>query len=334
VAGENLITQPVLHPVFLLLIFVPLAIIAVVALVRSKGTDRGMWLLRVALVIACFVLALRPGIPGGSTAQTLAANTDIVFVVDSTASIVAEDWNGNEPRLNGVREDISAIMTKYTGARFALITFDASAQLRLPFTTDSTALMTALNVLRPEVTSQSRGSSIGIAHRMLRGTLQNAADSKSDRSRMVFYFGDGEQTASSSPESFQASAELTDAGVVFGYGTDTGGPMRVTRITSSGQSEYIEYQGSRAMSVIDEQALRKIANDLGVGYQRRAAGVALDLPTAPTTTTTTTSGTVGSVTELYWIIAIVIMVLLAIELMRSAAMLARLGRLPRRGGAQ
>lgn len=325
-----MIFQPILHPAFLLLLFIPLAAIAVTATMRASGGARTLWMLRVLLVIACFALALRPGIPGASTSQTLAANTDIVFVVDSTASIVAEDWADGKPRLDGVREDIAAIVANYPGARFALITFDASAQLRLPYTTDATALITALNVLRPEVTSQSRGSSIGIAHRMLQSTLQGAANSPSERSRMVFYFGDGEQTTAGMPESFAASASLTDAGVVFGYGTDEGGPMRITNVTNSGGVEYIEYAGSRAMSVIDEQALRGIAADLGIDYQRRSAGTAMDLPVAPTSTLST-AGSTRDVAELYWIAAIVIALLLAFELARSAAQMIRLGRLPMKG---
>src|SRR5690606_35251424 len=127
-------------------------------------------------------------------------------------------------------------------------------------TTDTTALVSSLEILRPEVTSRSRGSSIGIANQMLEETLKNAADSAPDRSRMVFYLGDGEQTITSDPESFSDSAEYVDGGAVLGYGTAGGGAMKVTSgdpSTGSGtDSEYIEYQGERAMSVIDEANLQ------------------------------------------------------------------------------
>ncbi|WP_341976578.1 VWA domain-containing protein [Microbacterium sp. LTA6] len=318
-----MIFQPVLHPLLLLLLCAPVAAVAVMAMVRSK--DKALWALRLVLLLACFVMFLRPGIPGGAT-QTLATDTDIVLVVDTTASIVAEDWNGEEPRLDGVRDDIQAIVDEYPGARFALITFDASAQLRLPLTTDTTALISSLEVLRPEVTSQSRGSSIGIANRLLADTLKGASERASDRSRMVFYFGDGEQTANSSPESFRSSAKYADAGMVFGYGTTEGGPMRLTTgSVGDGDAEYIEYQGEPAMSVIDEQTLQTLAGELGLEYQHRTADAEPELPEAPTTTTSySESGSVGNVIELYWIAALAVVALLGFELARATMLIARL----------
>ena len=313
-----MIFQPVLNVFLLALLCAPVAALAVIALVKAKGRDKALGAMRLVMLLACFVMFLRPGIPGGAT-ETLATDTDIVLVVDTTASIVAEDWNGDEPRLDGVRADVQAIVDEYPGARFALITFDASADLRMPLTTDTTALVSSLEVLRPEVTSQSRGSSIGIANQLLTDTLSNAAEASPDRSRMVFYFGDGEQTVTSPPEPFDGSEKLTDAGAVLGYGTAEGGPMRLsTGGVDGSSSEYIEYQGANALSVIDEANLEAIAADLGVEYQHRTADAELTLPDAPSTTTSyAESGSVGTVTELYWIAALVVVALLGVELTLS-----------------
>jgi len=327
------IFQPVLNVFLLLLLFAPAVAVVVWVSVRAerRGAPLWLWISRLAMVLACFVMLLRPGIPGGST-QTLATDTDIVLLVDTTASIVAEDWDGDQPRLDGVRADVQAIVDEYPGARFALITFDASADLRMPLTTDTTALISSLDVLRPEVTSQSRGSSVGLAADLLDDTLSNAAESSPDRSRMVFYFGDGEQTDGGTPESFAGSATLTDAGAVFGYGTEEGGPMKLnsggvgpSSGSETGQGEYIQYQGANAMSVIDETNLQTIADQLGVGYQHRTADADPTLPEAPSTTTSySESGEIGNVTELYWIAALVVAVLLGVELARATMLVARL----------
>ncbi len=225
-----MIFQPVLPVFLILLLCAGVAAVGVWMVVRAPrvggevvtdrralAAHRSLWALRLVMVLACAVMLLRPGLPGGST-QTLATDTDIVLVVDTTASIVAEDWDDGSPRLDGVRADVRALVEEYPGARFALITSDAAAELRIPLTTDTTALLGSLDVLRPEVTSQSRGSSIGVAAPLLSETLAAAAESSPDRSRMVFYFGDGEQTTGSAPESFADSARYTDAGAVFGYG--------------------------------------------------------------------------------------------------------------------
>ena len=319
-----MILNPVLHPLLVLLLCAPVAVVLVLALVRDRGR-RTLWALRIVLLLACVVLLLRPGIPGGAT-QTLATDTDVVLVVDTTASIVAEDWDGDEQRLDGVRADIAEIVAQYPGARFALITFDAAAELRLPLTTDTTALISSLEVMTPEVTGQSQGSSIGLAHTMLAETLQSAASTSPDRGRMVFYFGDGEQTASTDPESFADSAEYVDAGAVLGYGTDDGGPMRETTggVGAEG-GDYIEYQGEPALSIRDEATLQTIADELGVPLQLRAADEPLALPDAPATTSNfADSGEVGNVTELYWIAAIVIALLLAFEIARATMLIARM----------
>lgn len=320
-----MIFQPVLNIFLLVLLCVPVAALAVIALTKAKGRSRALWAMRLVMLFACFFMFLRPGIPGGAT-QTLATDTDIVLVVDTTASIVAEDWDGDKPRLDGVRADVQAIVDEYPGARFALITFDASADLRMPLTTDTTALVSSLEVLRPEVTSQSRGSSIGIANQLLTDTLAGAAEASPDRSRMVFYFGDGEQTVTSAPEPFDGSEKYTDAGAVLGYGTAEGGPMKLTTGSLGGSSsEYIQYEGADALSVIDEGNLETIAAELGVEYQHRTADAAITLPEAPSTTTSyAQSGSVGNVTELYWIAALVVVALLGVELTRASMLVARL----------
>ena len=103
-----MILQPVLNPLLVVLLCAPVAVAAVWVLVRppkSAGvpvTDRrvlaghrALWAMRLLLVLACFAMLMRPGIPGGAT-QTLATDTDIVLVVDTTASIVAEDWDDGD----------------------------------------------------------------------------------------------------------------------------------------------------------------------------------------------------------------------------------------------
>ena len=91
---------------------------------------------------------------------------------------------------------------------------------------------------------------------------------------------------------------------------------------------YIEYQGSNALSVIDEANLQTIAGELGVEYQHRTADSEPTLPEAPSTTVAySESGEVGNVTELYWIAALVMAALLGVELARATMLVARLRRL-------
>ena len=121
-----MITQPVLPEFLIVILVLVFGGLAVWALVRAKtASTRMLWVARIGLVLACGLLLLRPGVPGGAV-ETLASDVDIVLMVDTTASMVAEDWDGDEERMAGVREDVRALVEAYPGARFALLTFDAA----------------------------------------------------------------------------------------------------------------------------------------------------------------------------------------------------------------
>lgn len=332
--GATVTFLPVLHPILLALVVLPVLGLAVWMLVRAQGSlPRLTWILRVLLVIACGALALRPGLPDGS-AQTLATDVDIVIVVDNTTSITAEDWAGDAPRIDGVRADVEALAAAYPGARFALISSDNEASLRLPLTTDATALVSSLEVMRPPVTTHSRGTSIGAAATLAQETLERAEEASPDRARMLFYLGDGEQTRESEPESFAQSADLIAGGGVLGYGTAEGGPMReVTGRVDGDDAEYLQYEGSDALSVIDEENLQTIADALGVAYQHRSADAEATFPDPPRVQVAESGGeTLGARIDLSWIAALVVAALVLWEVGLASARLRRTLALARPGG--
>lgn len=318
---------PVIHPAIITILGAAALMIAGIALARSRGGwQRLRWLLRIVLVLACVAMLARPGVAGGKV-EVFAENADVFIVVDTSASIIAEDWGDGEPRLTGVKEDVQAIVDRYPGARFSLVTFDSTTSVRLPLTTDSTALIAGVSVLTPEVTGRSQGSSITQASNVLAQLLEAASVSGADRARLVFYFGDGEQTSTAEPGTFSASKRYVGAGYVLGYGTEAGGPMRVTSgDISADDSEYIEYRGEQALSVIDETNLRMIADQLEVGYQHRTAAEKIDLPDIPETTVRNSTGEIAAQTELYWIPAALIGLILAFEIALMTAAVARVGR--------
>lgn len=232
----------------------------------------GHWRLTTAVVLLA-VAALRPGLPGDEV-NTTAANLNVYFVVDTTSSIIAEDWGDGQPRLTGVRSDIDAIASALPGARYSVVTFDQSTRVRLPLTTDTTALASVTETLLPEPTEYSRGSSVTEANGRLRTLLEQAGQRTPERGRVVYYLGDGEQTAPGQPAPFTIPAGLVNGGAVLGYGTSEGGRMKATRARFETSGEYIQdpATGEDARSVIGEGALRAIAGQLGVGYLHRESG--------------------------------------------------------------
>ncbi|WP_424467161.1 VWA domain-containing protein [Pseudoclavibacter helvolus] len=324
--------NPILPAFVLVLVSVLLLGFCVFALVRASDRRRRInWALRLAACALILLAAFRPGI-GSAPAPNLQSEVDVLFVVDTTASMVAEDWQG-APRLDGVKADISALASAHEGARFGLVTFDAAAVQRLPFTSDTTALDSLLQTLRPEVTQYSRGSSISIAEPLVKDILESASEAEPERARVVYYLGDGEQTADTEPDSFGDLAGYLAGGAVLGYGTDAGGPMRETAGTiDAGEPGYIvDAQGQQALSVIDRGALQTIADELGVPLEVREPGTEVVAAEVDSSRVTQTKGSAETAFEVYWILAIAAFVLLLRDVWESVKHFIELSRA--RGGA-
>lgn len=312
-----------LQPILTWWIMAPLLVAAVLflgwRLVRAArespagSSQLREWLFRSALVLLLLAAGLRPGFPGGS-AQAATADVNVFFVVDTSSSMVAEDYGSSSPRLDGVRRDIMAIAGELAGARFSLLTFDSNAMVRMPLSTDTTALDTSVAVLQPQVTAFSKGSSITAAGTLLAERLGAARDSHPERPRLVYYLGDGEQTSGAAPEALRLDGGLVDGGAVLGYGTPEGGRMKENTGRRSEQgvgAGYIQDRtsgtGTDAVSVIDEGRLQWIAGQLEVPYLHRSDGdpVAPIMQAAdPSDFQRTPENTdIGGRTDLSWLLA-------------------------------
>ena len=232
---------------------------------------------RTLLVGALLVASVRPGLPGADV-RASASDLNVFFVVDTTTSSMAEDF-GTDPRMSGMRADITAISGRMAGARFALITFDQTAVLRMPLTSDGAAVAAAADTMLPETSAWSRGSSVSVAGPLLQQTLARVAQAHPERARLVFYLGDGEQTSGKAPAPLGVDPALVNGGAVLGYGTSAGGQMHETGVPGSrADAGWLvdPSTGKPAVSVIDESQLSALAQQLGVPYVHRSPGDGVD----------------------------------------------------------
>jgi Ca-activated chloride channel family protein len=315
---------PLLTPAVLLPVLAILLALTIWQLLRQRRSRHARdWAARVLLVVLVVVVAFRPSIGGGAPASSAEGGLEVYFVVDTTSSMVAEDYgSADAPRLSGVRADISAIAQELTGAEFALVTFDSTALQRMPLTSDLTALRSAVTVMTQEVTGFSSGSSIDAPRELLEQVLADAAEVKPDRPRVLYYFGDGEQTADTEPGSFESVADDITGGAVLGYGTEDGGRMLSFDGYNDEYSEPATYiqdfsltPPADAVSRIDENNLNAIADQLGVAYDKREQGEAVTSVTAGITVDSArvTQDQGRAPFELYWIAAVGIAALLVRE---------------------
>jgi len=287
--------------------------------IKKKNVNLSFFLVNAALLSLMGAL-LNPGI---ATTETIVSSSsdsqtpvespyDVYFVIDTTSSISAEDWADGKPRLDGVKEDVASIVEQYQNARFSLISFDSIATVKVPITNDSSALLSTVNALQQEVTNNSKGSSVTVAHQLLLENLVKNEDP--DKKAVVFFFSDGEQTSSDELESFVDSAPYISSGLVLGYGTADGAPMRERIGYGIPSDNYImDTEGNTGISVIDEVNLQKIASELGVEYVHRIYGEELNVvPEDVNSVTPNITTQRVDVFGLYWIFAVMISIALSI----------------------
>jgi Ca-activated chloride channel family protein len=327
---NGLVWQPLLPAPLVIAIAAVLGAFVVWRIIaeRSSRALFFAWIRRAVIVALLLVMIARPGLPGG-TARASVSDLNVFFVVDTTSSSAAEDWNGHQQRLVGMRSDISAITDALPGARFSLLSFDSTAVQRVPLTEDSSAVVSAADVMRQEVTYYSHGSTISEAASLLAGRLADATKADSSRANVVYYLGDGEQTAAGSPGSFAASRADTAGGGVLGYGTSAGGRMKEfdgygDQYSSDRYIKDKSRAGSPdAVSHIDPANLRAIASQLGVPYLQRSAGGSLAsvLGAESQGRVTATQTDAATVTDLYWVAAIPFFLLLFVDIALVASAL-------------
>ncbi|HEY2004087.1 MAG TPA: VWA domain-containing protein [Candidatus Saccharimonadia bacterium] len=238
------------------------------------------WVRRASLLLLPGLLALGPSIPGGTSSPGV-ANLDVIFAVDTTPSMAALDYHGTGQRLDGAKADLLALVDKMQGAHIEIITFDSNANIILPFTSDLTALSSAVQGMIPEVSSYSQGSAIDEPKDLIVQELKNSKTAFPQHKRLLYYLGDGEQTVSAAVQSFAPIAPYLNGGAVLGYGTTVGAQMLDYTGDSTQATTYIQTAGpssqlTPAVSKMDPTTLTNFASQMQVAYQNRNAGGAVD----------------------------------------------------------
>lgn len=200
-------------------------------------------------------------------------DVSVLFVIDNTISMLAADYMGNTERLTAVKADCSHIIDKLYGADFSVITFDNTVKILSPFTSDTEFAKNTISSIYPMSEFYARGSSMNICKEALLEGVKHAKN-KTDGSVAVFFISDGETTNEDTLESFAEAARYIDSGAVLGYGTKQGGKMYPK--WSDGENvtalqDKSEYPYKDAVSKIDEDNLKQLANDMKISYINMSA---------------------------------------------------------------
>ena len=143
------------------------------------------------------------------------------------------------------------------------------AKRQIPFTSDSSMVNTTIQIVRLEEYSYATGTSLNISKNLLKDILKTGYE-KNKRKSAVFFISDGEITIENEKlDSFSDLKQYIQDGAVLGYGTTTGGKMKNEEWNTVDYIKYYpdgSYKQEYALSYIDENNLKKLANDLGIDY--------------------------------------------------------------------
>lgn len=238
-----------------------------VTLLFLKRKGKFNYIRQILFIVLLFVINLRIMVLGND-ASNISNNVDILFVIDNTISMLAEDYNGNDRRIDAVKEDCKYIMEQFPGASFSVVSFDNSVKKMMPFTVDNGMALQAIEVLNGQTEYYANGTSLNDVMKELNDILKNERETY----KIIFFISDGEVINSEELDSYSNLKKYVDGGAVLGYGTTAGGAMRPLKYAGDKDTpEYMyyydeDYNSIKAISKIDESNLKQIASDLGVKY--------------------------------------------------------------------
>ena len=231
--------------------------------------------IKILIIILLFVINLRFMIPNGEN-MAIASDLSVLFVIDTSVSMRALDYDGNEERFDGVINDCCYIVDELSNSKFSIITFSDTAQKVIPFTNDTDMVQAELKAISLENDLYAKGSSMNIVKDILEKSLIEEKERQNEDTKLiVFFITDGEITKEGENlESFSNLSQYISDGAVMGYGTKDGGKMVNSTYSDQPNSDFYyiyyyddsTYQKVTAISKIDENNLKKIASDLKIDY--------------------------------------------------------------------
>ncbi|SEH49184.1 hypothetical protein SAMN04489835_0463 [Mycolicibacterium rutilum] len=291
--------SPVIPPAVLIAVAVLAVVLRLITMRQLAGragqrwTTVWRWSGLTLAVVLMLIAAARPAIGGDGPDATAAGTTgapddvpNVFLIVDRSADTAVPDYDGR-PRIAGIRDDVTALVDHYPGARFALITFASRPSLEWPLSEDAWSLGSTVAGVTALAGEDAVGVNAAAASNVLRYQLIAAGQRTPGAPNLVFYFGPGAPGSQAPQGEFEPTAGSVDGGAVFGYG-----------------------------AARDDAGLQRIADQLGVPYVPRdpAQPVADAAPEVAGVAAGPAPLERPDHTDLYWVFTLAAAVLLLFEI--------------------
>lgn len=211
------------------------------------------------LTLIFFVLALARPQMGESQQQVKSEGVEIIFAVDVSESMMAEDVKPS--RLAQAKAELSRLIDLMPGNKVGVVAFAGSAALLSPLTNDPGAIKMYLESLEP-ISVSSQGTNFTEALRVSKDAFERGGvttDEVVRVTRVILIASDGEDHE---PGALEEAKKMAGEGVrIFSlaYGTEKGGtiPMRDGMGFLRGYKK--DRQGQTILTTVKGDALRALA---------------------------------------------------------------------------
>lgn len=208
------------------------------------------FLLLLALSIYCIII-MRPQW-GDKLIKVSRKGIDIVFVIDVSRSMMAEDILPN--RLEKAKIQLTSFIDNLKGDRVGLVVFAGSSFVACPLTLDYNALKLFIDLLSPDMVNR-QGTLIAEALQ----TARRCFNIKEKQYKAIVLLTDGEDHGSASIEEAKLCRKEGIRVYTIGLGKQEGEPIPL----KNEEGETIDYlkdnRDKIVMSRLDQKALRQIA---------------------------------------------------------------------------
>ncbi|MGB7786986.1 MAG: VWA domain-containing protein [Salinimicrobium sp.] len=236
----------------------------------NRSTSKSIFkVVLLCLAIASFTVALVNPKFGTKMETVKREGVDVVFAVDVSKSMLAEDIAPN--RLEKSKQLVTQIINNLASDRVGIIAYAGSAFPQLPITTDYAAAKMFLQNMNTDMLS-SQGTAIREAIE-LATTYFNDED---QTNRVLFIISDGEDHEGEVEDIARQAAKEGIRIVTIGVGTQKGGPIPNKR-NGIVQSYKKDNQGETVITRLDENTLKEIASAADGQYiNGRVTGEVID----------------------------------------------------------
>jgi Ca-activated chloride channel family protein len=210
------------------------------------------------VVITLLSMALVNPQVGTSLETIKREGVDIVFAIDVSKSMLAEDIQPN--RLERAKLTISRTLDNLVSDRVGIITYAGRAYPQLPITTDYGAARLFLKSVSTDLIP-SQGTAMGEAIELATAYF----DDEDQKNRLLIILSDGEDHEEGIEEAIALAKENNITIYCVGAGTARGGPIPVMR-NGYRVGYKKDNQGNVVITQLNEELLAQIATATGGAY--------------------------------------------------------------------